>query len=109
MAILTVQQLTQAGFDVTPVPAAGGGDELAIDTRTSLRVINGGGGSIIVTIASQLPAEPGLTPANLVVAVPAGDAREILFSPSKPWANENGRAEISYSGVTSVTVAGVRA
>jgi hypothetical protein len=108
MAVLTVQQLAQAGTLVVPVAAAVGGDELPIDTKTSLRVVNGSGSSINVTIASQLPAEPGLTPANLVVAVAAGTTREILFNPSRPWADTLGRAHATYSAVTTVTVAAVR-
>jgi hypothetical protein len=109
MAVLTVTQLAQAGTEVTPVAADVAGDEFPIDTKTSFRIINGGGGSITVTVASQLPAEPGLTPEDLEVPVPAGESREILFSPSKPWADENGRAQITYDGVTDVDVAAVRA
>jgi hypothetical protein len=105
VAILTRRQITQDGNAPNLVPAASGGDEFDADTRTVFVVNNGSGSPINVTLVSQLTAEPGLAPANKVIAVPAGAMREISLNPAKPWINPTtSRASVTYSAVTTVTV-----
>ncbi|HSV91722.1 MAG TPA: hypothetical protein VLH81_01550 [Desulfobacterales bacterium] len=105
MATLTVQQPALAGTAVTYGAAAAGGDSFPNDGRTIVHVKNGGGSSINVTIARSRTCDMGQTH-NVVVAVPNGDERIIGpfdrndFGPS---------VALAYSGVTSVTVAAVRA
>lgn len=115
MATLTIQSLVETGSIAPSYAAAGaGGDEMPNDGKTILHVKNGGVGSINVTIAAQVTsrdAGPGyglFTRADLVVAVPNGGERMIGPLPSRAFNNANARAAITYSGVTTVTVAALR-
>lgn len=105
MAVLTVREPNIDGVNPGYVPAAGGGDEFTVDDDTVLSVRNGGGASINVTLVSTAGAEPGIAPANKVDAVPAGEERDIRIKPSSRFRNANGRCQVTYSAVTSVTVA----
>ena len=110
MAVITPVTASMAGVNPAPAAASGGGDSVNnARGNTFLRVNNGGGGSINVTIAAQIatrPADgtfPAMTLANNVVAVPAGQQR--IIGPIPPAFNDSGgNAQITYSGVTSVTV-----
>lgn len=115
MAVLTVQNVVLAGAVITPVAAAGGGDSFAnpTDERTELLVVNGGGGSINVTIVAQPASVPvpgyGTVPlASEVIAVAAGATKRIGPFPAAKFNDASGRVNVTYSGVTSVTVAAVR-
>ncbi|HYE86260.1 MAG TPA: hypothetical protein VEA16_07885, partial [Vicinamibacterales bacterium] len=108
MAVLSVQKIVKAGLTPSLAAAAGGGDSWQNTGREFLEVANGGGGSINVTIAAQAGAcaTYGVTNSahDIVVAVGAGVTKRI--GPIDPIAynDANGRAQITYSGVTSVTV-----
>lgn len=107
MALLTNQQMTSAGGAITLTAAAGGGDTLDVGNgRTFLWVKNGGGSAITVTITTPGTVD-GLAITDRTVSVPNGGER--LIGPLSPsvYADSTGVAAISYSGVTSVTVAGV--
>jgi precorrin-6B methylase 1 len=115
MATLTLQTILLAGAVITPVAAAGGGDEFAnaSDERTYLQVTNGSGGSINVTIPAQQAnvAVAGFGTLDLddeVIAVANGATKLIGPFPSAKFNNASGRVEVEYSGVSSVTVAAVR-
>lgn len=115
MATLTVQVVAEAGLAPSYAAAAGGGDEIPNDNGdVILHVKNGGGGSINVTVAPQVASvalNGGLgtyTRSNLVVAVPNGGERMIGPFPRRAFNNANGRVAVTYSGVTSVTVAAIR-
>lgn len=108
MATLTVVEPALTGTDPGFVAAAGGGDEFSVDDHTTLHVVNGSGSSVTVTVTSQTSARPGLIPDDLDVAVPAGEQRDIRLSPSAPFKDSDGRCQVSYSAVTSVTVAVTR-
>lgn len=103
----------QAGLNATYVAAAGGGDVAPNDGRTVLHVKNGGGGSINVTVTAnaatvQDPNKGTLTKPNVVVAVPNGQERFIGPFPPAAFNDANGNVPITYSGVTTVTIAAVR-
>jgi hypothetical protein len=108
MAVLSVQKIVAGGLVPSLAAAAGGGDSWQNTGNEFLEVANGGVGSINVTIAAQAGAcQPyGVTNAahDVVVAVGAGVTKRI--GPINPVAynDSNGRAQITYSGVTSVTV-----
>lgn len=107
MATLTTQQITIGGAAITPVAAAGGGDAVVADERTFLNVINGGGAPITVTIA--IPGSLfGVAIGDPTVSVPAAGNRDI--GPLTPAMADptTGLVTITYSGVTSVTVAAKR-
>ncbi len=104
MALLTAQAPSQAGTDVTFVAAAAGGDTLRPGDTTSLRVRNGGTAAIIVTVDSIRRCDQGVDH-NLDVPVPAGGEREIGPFPAARFAGPGGLVSVTYSAVTSVTVA----
>lgn len=114
MAQLAITTPALTGTAPTATAASAGGDTVANPKGTTmLRVINGGGGSINVTLtpaSSARPADgqwPAMTLSPIVVAVPAGAAR--LIGPIPPVFNDvNGNVAIAYSGVTSVTVEAIQ-
>lgn len=107
MAVLDTQQAAATGLEAAYDAASVGGDSMPCDGRTVLHVVNDDVGAHVVTIASEAVARPGLAAANIVVNVPAGESRFILPDPTG-FADENGRAAITYDDVTDVTVAAIR-
>ena len=103
MAILTAQALPVTGLQPTYASAAGGGDQAPVGEKLVLHVKNGDASSKTVTLAT-----PG-TVAGLAVA----DAQQVIpadgeaFIPLKSVFRDpaTGRAAITYSAATSVTVA----
>lgn len=111
MATLTTQVINRAGLVVVPVAAAGGGDAMACSAYNYLMVVNGGGSSITVTLAipAAFQAMPNIaytSPVNTVV-----NATTRLIGPIVPQLFQDpvtGLCTITYSGVTTVTVAAVQ-
>lgn len=104
MATLTSIKPTFAGVNLAPVAAAAGGDQFLNDGNVLIYVKNGGGSSINVTVTA--PGTPGgLTITNPVVAVPAGGEKILGPFPPQYFNNASGFVNLTYSGVTSVTVA----
>lgn len=104
MALLNKTQVTQAGVAPATVAAGGGGDEFYPDENTWLEVTNGGGAPINVTVSTP-KTHHGKAIADDVVAVPAGATRKLGPYPAEDYANPaDGKADVSYSGVTAVTV-----
>lgn len=85
-----------------------GGDQVVADANTFIYVKNGSGGALTVTVDSPTLCSQGSTH-DIVVNVPAGSER--MIGPLKPerFADANGYAQITYSGITSLTIAAVRA
>jgi hypothetical protein len=106
MATLTVNDIVQTGLNTGSVygAAAGGGDEMPNTGREFIHVKNGGGSAITVTITSTA-THSGLTVQDPVVSVAAGGEQMIGPFPQGVYNNANARVSISYSGVTSVTLA----
>lgn len=105
MANLATQNITRAGLTSALVAAAGGGDTFTPDDRTFLYIKNGGGGAITVTIVTPAVAIPDVAIADTAVSVGAGSERMIGPFPPPYYADPaDGLADITYSGVTSVTV-----
>lgn len=111
MAQITMQNLPAAGLVPSTVAASGGGDYVvparADDDRGFLMVTNGGGSPINVTIADPGTTAAGNSGSPTAVAVAASATKLIALSPGaiNP---ANGQIAITYSAVTSVTVAYVR-
>jgi len=109
MAALSYQDIGHAGAAITHAAAAGGGDSMPPDPKGCLWVKNGGGSAITVTI--EVPGQTfGQDNANVAASVPNGGERLI-----GPMVDDlgvvfagNSNVLITYSGVTSVTVAAVR-
>jgi hypothetical protein len=107
MAILSVQTISKTGLNPTFAAAAGGGDSYAADGNEYLEVINGGGSPINVTFVAQVACNFGVANAahDVVVAVTNGERRKIRTpSPLAAYLDTNGRVQLTYSAVTSVTV-----
>ncbi|WP_406199272.1 hypothetical protein OG331_23075 [Streptomyces sp. NBC_01017] len=81
--------------------AAGGGDTAPVGPNRFLYVNNGSGGSITVTIATPGQAS-GIAIADPTYAVAAG--KHAIIPLANVFRGANGRAAITYSGVTSLTV-----
>lgn len=115
MATLTIQNLVKsAELSVSYAAASAGGDVMPNDGKTVLHFKNASAGSLTVTVASALashdfgdPFGP-YTRADVVVAVPAGGERFVGPFPGRAFNNGSGQAAITYSGVTSLTVAALR-
>lgn len=105
MAVLTVQQLVVAGAVPTYAAAAGAGDSFPCTKpgRTWVHAKNGSGGSLNVIVGSQGVARSGLTPAANTVAIAAGAEKMILVD-DPVWVDANGNVQLTYSGVTTLTV-----
>ena len=110
MAELTLQQITEAGGSVTYSAAAADGDTADNGGTTFLHIKNGSGESITVTITAETTSVDSniygdLTKANASIAI-AGSG-EAFIGPFKPAAFNDGDGEIAitYSGVTSLTIA----
>lgn len=109
MAVLTVANAVRSsnGVDLAGVAAAGGGDTF-VNTGAEVVVIrNGGGSPITLTVATPVTVD-GLAVTDLTASIAAGATRAIgPFPPG--WYNDTavsgGSVSLSYSGVTSVTVA----
>ncbi|WP_337187596.1 hypothetical protein [Phenylobacterium sp.] len=112
-AALTPQIMSMNGIAPTYNAANSGGDTFLNDGRTYVHIKNGSGGSLTVTFASVASytdnALGTITLSNLAVAVPAGAERIVGFFPLARFNDVNGRVSMTYSGVTSLTVAVVRA
>lgn len=104
MAVLAVQDVTPAGLAPTYVAASAGGDEFSNNGRVVLHVKNGGAAEITVTVISAKTCNQGFQH-NITVAVAAGSDKMIgPFAPER-FNNDAGRVAVTYSAVTSVTVA----
>jgi len=109
MAVLTVQDLVITGLTPTFGAAAAGGDQFANDGKTFFYVKNGGGGTVNVTVNSQVANPPaGTAVANQAVAVAAGVDKLIGPFTQSAWNNANGEVVVAYDQVTSVTVAAIK-
>lgn len=109
MAVLTVQTVVRSGVGPTYASCAGGGDKFLPDATTFLHVKNGSGGDLTVTVAAVATVLPNLSVGNVAVSVPAGAERMIGPFPAQFFANSaDGNADITYSGVTSLTIAAVK-
>ncbi|WP_426568091.1 hypothetical protein [Streptomyces canus] len=106
MAALTTNVVPLTGLrrDDKFVAAAGGGDDCATGAGVELAVKNGSGASVTVTLATPETVDGDLAVADRTVTVPA--AGEMTIPITDRYRNPStGRCAITYSAVTSVTVA----
>lgn len=106
MADLTTQAINRAGIGPTYAAAAGGGDKFIPGKDVFLHAKNGSGGALTVTIVTPKTVS-GEAIEDRAVSVPAGAERMIGPFPKSLFANpaDSGKAAITYSGVTSLTIA----
>lgn len=115
MATLSIQTIDEDGQQLSTVAASAGGDvfDNPNDQSTFLYVNNAGAGAITVTISAQATSRdvPGLGPmtkANAGGSVTNGTVKLFGPFPAEAFNTASGQVAVSYSGVTSVTVAALR-
>jgi hypothetical protein len=110
MATLTTQNITRTASTITPVAATGGGDAMEAGPKMALQVVNGGGSPVTVTLAIPAASSPfaNVAYAASTMSVPAGATR--WFGSVDGFYRDpvTSLATITYSAVTSVTVAAVK-
>jgi len=100
MATLTVQRPGLAGAAVTLAAADAADDSFANDGKTLVKVANGGGAPITVTIPRAANCNQGFSHSQQVT-VAAGADKVIGPFPRKEFSSP---VTVQYSAVTSVTV-----
>jgi hypothetical protein len=108
VATLTTQTIVAAGLDPTYAAAAGGGDKVVPGPGVFLHVLNGGGSPVTVTVAIPGTFYAALANPDLAVTVDASGEKMIPVPALFGDASDSGLAAVTYSGVTSVTVAALR-
>jgi hypothetical protein len=107
MAILTAQVVTTGGLAPNFASASAGGDQAPISKQSFLVVRNGGASPITATVVTPGTVK-GLPIADASLTVAAGGSGFVpLDSIYRDPAT--GRAAITYSAVTSVTVGVIQA
>lgn len=110
MATLTVGAASRAtaGYNLTGLTAAaGGGDKFTNDGQTFLIIKNADASSHTVTPTIQQGVD-GQVPANVASTILAGETHVIGPFPTAIYNDAGGFCNLTYSAVTSVTVAAVR-
>lgn len=112
MATLAKQAVTPGGLHPTYAACTGGGDLVTPGPGTVLHVKNASGGSLTVTVTDQgsvAPAGASAFVGDLVIAIPAGEDRMINVSDEGRFGRAaDGKAVITYSGVTTLTIAALQ-
>jgi hypothetical protein len=107
MAELTYQQADIDGVTVAMAAASGGGDTVRANDRGALLVTNGDASSKTVTIAVPGNTRFGQAEPDVAITVAAGATKLIGPFPRALVDPTDGFVHVSYSAVTSVTVAAV--
>ena len=110
MATLTAQEIVEAGLESTYAAAGAGGDEFTNNGQEFIHIKNGSGGDLTVTVTAQRtsftrPDAGVVSKADSVVVVTAGEERFIGPFPILAFNDSGNKAQITYSGVTSLTIA----
>lgn len=105
MANLSVQRAVLTGLAPNFVAASVGGDSVPPAGAAALIVKNGGASAITVTVATPGKTEFGLDQPDLTISVPAGGERFIGPLTNRLVDPDTGGIQVTYSAVTSVTVA----
>ncbi len=103
MALLTHQAPKLSGTTITYGAAAAGGDTLGVVRNGVLRVKNGSAGAVTVTVVTPGNTQYGQADPDVPVSVAAG--AEVAIGPLSDSLAVEGVISVTYSTVTSVTVA----
>jgi hypothetical protein len=107
LAQLTAQKISQSGLSPTYSSAASGGETFPNDGKTFFHVKNGDTTSKTVTIVAQNKCNQGFLH-DLEVTVAASGEKIIGPFQVERFTNDAGVAKVTYSAVTSVTVAALK-
>jgi hypothetical protein len=105
VSTLTYQQASVTGAAFATQAAQVGGDKVAPHSRGAVLVTNGSGSSITVTIATPGTDKYGQARPDIPVTVAAGASKLIGPFPPDLADSSDGLVALSYSDVTTVTVA----
>ena len=112
MATLTVVSITESGTANPSFVAAAGGGDVADNAKgdTILQIKNGSGGALVVTVTAQTtaasdPSFGALTKLDASISVPASGEAYIGPFRKNAFNNSSSQLAITYSGVTSLTIA----
>ncbi len=103
MATLTVVQIPKTGIELILTAAAGGGDAFANDGQTILILNNASGGDIVATFVTQNTVD-GLAVADRTVTITAGDLECVGDLNPNVYNDTSGLCQVTYDGVSSLTV-----
>lgn len=104
MPLITPQSIPETGRDPVYVAASAGGDTVAPAAGLALHVKNGGAAAITVTVVRPGSSYGQANP-DVPVTIAAAGAQFIRVPPEFADAATAGNVSITYSAVTSVTVA----
>lgn len=104
MATLNVQKASLSGLTVSMVAATAGGDTFPNDGYTFLQVKNDDASEKTITIGAVRACNHGFMH-DATVAIAAGDTKVIGPFPVERF---GGTPDITYSAVTSVTIAAIK-
>lgn len=107
MATLTVQNVVRTGLEATFAACAAGGDAIPNDGRTIAEIINASGSDITVTVVSQTVIDSKALGDDAIV-ITAAERRHIGPWPTSIYNDVNERVQLTYSGVTTLTIAALR-
>lgn len=105
MALLATQFMANTGLSPTYAAAAGGGDTFVPADGAFLHVINAGGAPITATLATPQVIDGDLAVADRAITVTNATNKMIPIPPGLYRDPATGLGSVTYSGVTSVTVA----
>jgi hypothetical protein len=113
MATLTAQEIVIGGLEATYAAADVAGDTFENTGDVFLHVINGDAGDHTVTVdtkATEVTKEGygTVTLADQDIVVTAGEERMIGPFPTSRWNGADGKVDVTYEAVTSVTVAVIK-
>lgn len=111
MANYGAQSPSTAGLNPTFNAAAGGGDSFDNNGKQLVEFVNGSGGSLTVTFDAPNADNYGIIDNvhDVAVAIPAAGRRVFGPFPTNRFNDVNGRVQMTYSGVTSLTFAVINA
>ena len=107
MATLTTQNISDTGLQPTYAAASGGGDAMVADSTSFLHIKNGAGSSMTVTLVTPGTVD-NLAVADRTITIAAGTDQMIAVPDIYYKDPTTGLASITYSSVTTVTVAAIR-
>jgi hypothetical protein len=106
MAAIAQQLIDADGLTPSYVACAGGGDTVVAGSTSFVHIKNASGGSITVTLVTP-GTVAGLPVGDRAVAIGAG--AEAFITVGDEYRNPStGRASLTYTGVTTLTIASLR-
>lgn len=104
---LTVQQSVNSGLEATFSSANADGNYFINDGKTYIEIVNADASDHDIVIDSPAACNQGSTH-DITVTVTAGERRHIGPFEKARFNDDNGYVNVTYSAVTSVTVAAIK-